>query len=101
MSEVIATAMAKVATRMIYTTMPQMINTTSMINCCHTEVAGHILLCLLQNGECLYKEERKSVYIDSFSKILKIIRRHLSLSLAQSPSRFHLSIGYEPGFAQQ
>jgi hypothetical protein len=45
------------------------------------EVASHVFLCLLEDGERLYKEERKSVYIDSFLKTLNIIRRHLSLSL--------------------
>jgi hypothetical protein len=55
-----------IATTMINTTSTRMINTTSMINRCHTEVASHIFLCLLQDGERLYKEEQKSVYIDSF-----------------------------------
>jgi hypothetical protein len=55
-----------------------------MINRCHTEVASHVFLCLLEDEERLYKEEQKSVYIDSFlrqDKILNIIRRHLSFSL--------------------
>jgi hypothetical protein len=59
-----------------------------MINRCHTEVASHVFLCLLEDEERLYKEEQKSVYIDSFlrqDKILNIIRRHLSsLSLVKS-----------------
>jgi hypothetical protein len=83
MARVIATAMTKVATTMINTTTTRMINTTSMINRCHTEVASHVFLCLLEDGERLYKEEQKSVYIESFlrqDKILNIIRRHLSLS---------------------
>jgi hypothetical protein len=79
MARVIATAMAKVATTMI--------NTTTMINRCHTEVASHVFLCLLEDEERLYMEEQKSVYIDSFlrqDKILNIIRRHFSLSLSLS-----------------